>query len=300
MEPRPASDESKGLFARLSVFAGSFSLAASEEVRGRPRRARNASSTSGLLKPIGDDRFLLLETIREFAREQLEATGGADECQRRHAEFLAQLAEEAYHRFDAEEEWSARLEPDHDDLRAALEWRAEHDPPARWIWPGARLVLPRTHIWRRKRRLEEALARFEGAGRARARALTWVGAIAGWLGDVELGDAKLREGIARWRELGDEAEAASALDLLGWSLFHFLSAGRDEESLAAFEESLAIRRQLGDRAGELRALAGVCQLLVAMGEVDRAGRSPSSCSSCRAAAISAPSTLPTTTWPTVR
>ena len=96
-----------------------------------------------------------------------------------------------------------------------------------------------------------------------------MGAIAGWLGDVELGDAKLREGIARWRELGDEAEAASALDLLGWSLFHFLSAGRDDESLA-FEESLAIRRQLGDRAGELRALAGVCQLLVAMGEVDRA------------------------------
>jgi tetratricopeptide (TPR) repeat protein len=215
----------------------------------------------------------MLETIREFAREQLEATGEADERRRRHAEFLGRLAEEAYsQRFDAEEEWSARLELDHDDLRAALEWCAKHDSDGAlelagalgWFW------LSHSHLAEGKRRLEEALARFEGAGRTRARALTWAGALAGWVGDVERGEARLREGVALWRELADEREVASALDLLGWSLFHFVSAGRDEESLEAFEESLAIWRQLGDRPGELRALVGVCQLLVALGEVDRA------------------------------
>jgi hypothetical protein len=265
-------EESKRLFARLSVFAGSFPLVASEEVCDADLDGLATLVDVGLLKPIGDDRFLLLETIREFAREQLESTGEAGEWRRRHAESFRQLAEEAHsHRFDAEEEWSARLELDHDDLRVALEWLAEHDPEAAlelagalgWFW------LSHSHLAEGKRRLEDALARFEGSGRTRARALTWAGSLAGWVGD-ERGEAKLREGVALWRELGDEAEAAAALDLLGWSLFHFVSAGRDEESLAAFEESLAIWRRLVDRSGERRALVGVCQLLVAMGKVDRA------------------------------
>jgi predicted ATPase/class 3 adenylate cyclase len=267
------SDESKELFARLSVFAGGFPLAASEEVCDADLDRLATLVDVGLLKPIGDDRFLMLETIREFAREQLETTGEADDWRRRHADFFGQLAEEAYsQRFDAEEEWSTRLELDHDDLRAALEWRAEDDPESAlalaaalgWFW------LSHSHLAEGKRRLEDALARFDGAGRKRARALTWAGALAGWVGDVEGGDAKLREGVALWRELDDEREVAAALDLLGWSLFHFVSAGRDEESLEAFEESLAIWRRLGDRPGELRALVGVCQLLVALGEVDRA------------------------------
>jgi predicted ATPase/class 3 adenylate cyclase len=266
-------EESKKLFARLSVFAGSFPLVASEEVCDADLDGLASLVDLGLLKPIGDDRFLMLETIREFAREQLESTGEAGECRRRHAESFRQLAETAYsHRFDAEEEWSGRLELDHDDLRAALEWCAEHDPGGGlqlagalgWFW------LSHSHLAEGKRRLEDALARFEGAGPTRARALTWAGALSGWLGEVESGEAKVREGVALWHELHNEEEAASALELLGWSLFHFLTAGRDEESLAAFEESLAIRRQLGDRPGELRALAGVGQLLVAMGDVDRA------------------------------
>src|SRR6185312_16135748 len=105
-----------------------------------------------------------------------------------------------------------------------------------------------SHLAEGKRQLEDALARSAAAGPTRARALTWAGALAGWLGDVERGEATLREGVALWRELGDEAEVAAALDLLGWSLFHFLTAGRDEESLEAFEESLAIWQQLDDRS----------------------------------------------------
>jgi predicted ATPase/class 3 adenylate cyclase len=263
-------EASKELFARLSVFAGSFPLEAAEEVCDADIDGLATLVDLGLLKPIGDDRFLMLETIREFAREQLEE---ADDWRRRHAEFFARLAEEAYtRRFDAEEEWSTRLELDHDDLRAALEWRAEHDTAGAlelagalgWFW------LSHSHLAEGKRQLEDALARSAAAGRTRARALTWAGALAGWLGDVERGEARLREGVALWRELGDETEVAAALDLLGWSLFHFLTAGRDEESLEAFEESLAIWQQLGDRSGERRGLVGVCQILVAMGQVDRA------------------------------
>jgi tetratricopeptide (TPR) repeat protein len=74
--------------------------------------------------------------------------------------------------------------------------------------------------------------------------------------------------VARWRELGDPSETAAALDALGWLLFY-----DDDDvaaSLAAFEEELAIWLELGDEAGEIRARGGVCQGLVALGEVERA------------------------------
>ena len=212
----------------------------------------------------------MLETIREFAREQLEA----DEWHRRHADYFARLAEDAYsHRFEAEEEWSTRLELDHDDLRAALEWRDEHDPEGAlelagalgWFW------LSHSHLAEGKRRLDDALARFAGTGRTRARALCR-GQVRSQAGSATSSAARRRS--AKESRSGassaTETEVAAALDLLGWSLFHFLTAGRDEESLEAFEESLAIWRQLGDSSGERRGLVGVCQMLVAMGEVERA------------------------------
>ncbi len=82
------------------------------------------------------------------------------------------------------------------------------------------------------------------------------------------GSAQLEEAIALWRDLGDRDELASALDSLGWLLVY--DAGDEAGALAAFEQSLELRRELGDTAGETRALVGVCQVLVALGDVERA------------------------------
>ena len=116
------------LFGRLSVFSGSFSLEAAEEVCGAELDDLGALVDYSLVKPIGEDRFFMLETIGEYGRERLEDGNEGDELRRRHADFFSALAEEAYRRrFDAEVEWSERLESDHDDLRAALDWLPEHD-----------------------------------------------------------------------------------------------------------------------------------------------------------------------------
>jgi tetratricopeptide (TPR) repeat protein len=79
---------------------------------------------------------------------------------------------------------------------------------------------------------------------------------------------RLEQAVGRWRELGDRKEAAAALESLGWLLVY--DAGDDVASLAAFEEAYSIRQDLTDRAGETRALVGVCQVLVALGEAERA------------------------------
>ena len=72
----------------------------------------------------GEPRFVMLETLREFGLEQLEASGEQDTIRRRHANFFLALAEQAEARLESAEqvEWMNRMEQEHDNLRAALEW----------------------------------------------------------------------------------------------------------------------------------------------------------------------------------
>ena len=108
-----------------------------------------------------------------------------------------------------------------------------------WFW------LSHSHLAEGRRRLTDALARSRSEGSVRAAALTALGGIASWEGDADHGPAWIGEGIARWRELGDVAELAYALETLGWGLFLL---GDNLPSLAAFEESLELRRTSGDSA----------------------------------------------------
>jgi predicted ATPase/class 3 adenylate cyclase len=255
------------LFARLSVFAGNFPLDAAEEVCDADLDGLASLVDYSLVKPVGDDRFLMLETIGEYASERLAESGRADEVQRRHAESFAALAEVAYRqRFTAEAEWVARLELDHDDLRSALDWLEAHDPARAldlagalgWFW------LSHGHLIEGRGRLADAAA--AAPGRTRARALTASGALVARYGDAARGRAEVEEAVELWRELEDRAELAAALATLGWLLIY--DAGDDPASLLAFEQSLELRRELGDRDGEKQSLAGVAQLHVALGDVD--------------------------------
>jgi predicted ATPase/class 3 adenylate cyclase len=259
------------LHARLGVFAGGVSLEAAEAVCGAELDTLAALVDSSLLRPIGDDRLLMLETVREYALERLETLQAVDEVCRRHAEFFALLAEDAYRgRVEAEEEWSRRLDEEQDNLRAALDWLADRDADASlrvagalgWFW------LSRALVGEGRSRLETTLAGSAAGGAARARALAAAGALAGRGGDAELGRELLEQGVALWRELGERAEEAATLIALGWFLVY--DAQDEEASLCAFEESSALFRDLGDSTGETLALVGAGQALVALGEVERA------------------------------
>jgi non-specific serine/threonine protein kinase len=185
--------------------------------------------------------------------------------------FFHALAERAYAgRFDDEVEWSTRLETDHDDLRAALDWLSKADPDRAlelagalgWFW------LSRGLLHEGSGRLAGALTASDVGGRARARALTSSGALRARNGEAATGVAQLDAAVASWRELGALDECASALDALGWALIY--DANEDAPALAAFEGSLRLRRESDDEPGMTRALVGIAQVLVAMGETDRA------------------------------
>ncbi len=117
-------DEAKRLFRRLAVFAGGFRLEAAEEVCDAHMESLGALVDMSLLKPAAGGRFLMLETLREYAAEQLEASGEGDEIRRRHATYLAELVPRlaGAWRTGKDAASAAQLEAEAANIRAAADW----------------------------------------------------------------------------------------------------------------------------------------------------------------------------------
>ena len=136
----------KRLFCRVSVFAGGWTLEAAEavgagegigedDVLDLVSRLVEKSLVVASATPGGDLRYRMLEPVRQYGRERLEATAKMAACpeemeaaRRRHATWYLALAEEAEPKLVGAEQagWLERLETEHDNLRAALEWFLVH------------------------------------------------------------------------------------------------------------------------------------------------------------------------------
>jgi predicted ATPase len=136
----PAAE--RALFARLGVFAGSFSLPAAEAIGAEPPGQDQAGPVmdtlgslvdSSLVRPqtrLGEPRFALLETIRQYALERLADSGDWVQTHDRHAAYFQALAEpdDADLTGPGQLAWLDRLETEHDNLWAAISWLAGHGP----------------------------------------------------------------------------------------------------------------------------------------------------------------------------
>ena len=178
------------LFGRLAVFSGGRTLEAIEAICDAegdlPVDAFEGVSSlldKSLLRqeegPNGEPRFVMLETVHEFAREKLRQSAEAEEIKRVHAEYFLTLAEEAYPELRGPDqlEWLERLEAEHDNMRAALSWaleRKEAEVALRlggalwWFWSV------RGYHSEGRRWLEAALA-IEGRGSPEVRAMALAG-----------------------------------------------------------------------------------------------------------------------------
>jgi tetratricopeptide (TPR) repeat protein len=205
-------------------------------------------------QPDGEFRFGMLETIREYALEQLAASGEAPAIQQRHAEFcLAFTVECNRHIAGPEQEiFLDRLETELDNMLSALTW-SKADPSR--IEIGLRLAEQLYLIWNRSGRLSEGrawltgmLAMPEAASYPewRVNALRAAGRLATRQGDYVAATALLEESIAASRELGDKNKLAKSL----WTLADTRRLQNDPEgALPLLEESLTLVRELGDNFG---------------------------------------------------
>ena len=223
----------KMLFGRLGVFSGGATLEAIEAVcdaRGDlPADVLDGVSSlldKSLLRQEegagGEPRFVMLETIHEFAQEKLEESGEAEAMKRAHAEYFLALAEEAEPMLWGPEDaaWLDRLEQEHDNMRAALSWAIEHEEAElalrlggalRWFW------YMEGYYGEGRRWLEAALGKDGGAAaEARARALEGVGWLASSQGDLDRAQAAAEEGLKLSTEAGlGDVVAADLQNVLG-------------------------------------------------------------------------------------
>jgi predicted ATPase/class 3 adenylate cyclase len=275
-------DGARRLLDRLSVFRGGFDLEMAEQVCGpadeiggdvldrigelvdqslvRPDDIGVGPRRDGTSTAAGP-RFTMLETIREFANEMLQAGGEAEAIGDRHAAAMLAFAQRAAPELSGADQrtWLERLEGEHDNMRAALDWSISRPDPVL----GVRLAFALWRFWQQRGYLNEARARFDQLDAQgwklepvdRARFAEAYGGVGYWQSDVAIATRYYNQALELWRDIGDQREIANALFNRAYADMVVVMGGNIEGAnlepmRAMLEEALALYRELGDAGGE--------------------------------------------------
>jgi tetratricopeptide (TPR) repeat protein len=254
------SPDEQALFRRIGVFTGPSSLGAAEAVAhaAGPLGLDTLAGLESLVEASlvrsghelgGDPMFTTLETIREFALEELNRSGETETTRRAHAAYFRALAESAepHLRGPQQQRWLDALQTEHDELRSALSWCLESGDIATamrlagalwWFWQV------RGHIAEGRNWLELVLGKISSAPPALlARLLEGAGLLAFLQGDYTQAWAYHQQTLGLRRKLGDRQGAAAALA----NLATVLNAMREyERAKVLYIEALEIFREGGD------------------------------------------------------
>jgi predicted ATPase/DNA-binding winged helix-turn-helix (wHTH) protein len=272
-------ENEKALLARLSVFAGGFSLQAAaavcldgdeEQALELVQRLVDASLVVTEERE-GEMRYRLLETVREYARQRLEDVAERDPAERSHAEWCLALAEQAEPELTGERQtpWFSTLEREHDNLRAALA-HAEWEPESR-----LRLAVAMTRFWYVRGHLTEARTWLEHALEQAGepplplyrRALTAGASFALLQGDYGVATELAEKGLAAARESGEPPYVANALSNLGAIV---LAAGDYDRAADLLDEAVTLARKVGDERIAALAINNRGDLALTLGNYEEA------------------------------
>ncbi|HEY8285168.1 MAG TPA: tetratricopeptide repeat protein, partial [Chloroflexota bacterium] len=286
----------KALFRRLAVFAGGCTLDAVEAVcvgvrsagvdrsaalRGDPLDWLESLVAKNLLgqgssPSLAEPRFTMLETVREFGIEMLEASEEVSLIRDRHLDWCVTLAEEGEAGLQTPDQaaWLGRIQAELANLRSAIQWAAAPEAPDARAQSGLRLAASLWRFWQMRGQVSEGrawIAAFVGRqdieAPLRARAGTAAGNLALLQGDLPGAGALLDQALTLWRALGDPRGIAGTLNSLGQvALFQ----GAPERAQPLFEEGLALQRELGDPRAIATLLTNLGNLAHSRGQYARA------------------------------
>jgi len=265
-------DDDRRVFARFSAFAGGATLDAIQAVVFDPgERADALDAIASLVdkslvrqetQADGEPRFRMLETIREYAIEQLDARGETEQQRERHAAWVLAFAERHASTVFGDEQRVAldAFERDHDNIRAAIAWAmttGRVDTAMRVFAATWRFWQMRGYLAEGREQADRILAGpTEGVDpEVRAAALEAAGGIAYWQADMGASQAWYAEALALARAAGDDARTANAL--YNMSFAYALTEDEMEEARAIAIEAVELYRRVGDEAGIGRALWGL-------------------------------------------
>ena len=266
----------QALFRRLAVFVGGWTFEAAEGIckdEGGRQKDEKVHPSSLILHPSevldtltalvnkslvqrrdvdGETRFTLLETIREYALEKLQAGEESDTFKQRHAEYYLALVEQASQHFaDAEQiGWSNRLRPEYNNLRATLEWlleRGDADECLRFVGAVWQSWHNLWHLGEGRHWLEQALANTQHRTASESRrigALNGAGILAYLQCDYVAARAYHDQALARARATDDKWGIAYSLYGLGNPA---MNQGDYVCAATAGPEGLALARETGDK-----------------------------------------------------
>jgi tetratricopeptide (TPR) repeat protein len=265
--------DEQALFRRLSVFADGCSFESAEEVAGAdPDVLQSLLDKSLLRRRIGTvgPRFWMLETIREFAGEQLTAAGEAGDMKRRHLDHYTALAYAGFDETLLGNDDLDRLEEERENLRVAFDLALEIEPEL--ALELGRRVMP---SWMRRgdfregrERLAAALSRAPHApGLARAWALRAAAVLASQQSDLTVADSLGYEALALFQELGDQRGMGWTLNVLGWNA---MARGDYGEARRLYEEAADAHSDPGDEQLQRRALMLLANVETVDGDYARA------------------------------
>jgi predicted ATPase len=266
------NENERVLFRQLSVFAGGCSVDAVQAVEAAAGDHAAHISTWDRLESLldksflrevedtnGQPRFVMLELLREFGSEQLQASGEQGTIRNRHANFFLGLAEQAEASLESTEQvqWMDRLEQEHDNLRAALEWSKTAEGMEQLC---LRLAGALGHFWEMRGYISEGRERLsavlstkgaQGQTPERATLLARAAELAYRQSDYPATTSLAEESLAIHRKLGDKEGMASTLIKLGNAA---TERGNYAAASRSLEEALSIWRERKDKHGTARAL----------------------------------------------
>jgi predicted ATPase/DNA-binding CsgD family transcriptional regulator len=262
------SERERKVFRRLSVFAGGWTLEASEVVVSDEsvgesevlellsELVEKSLAIAELTAESGGVRYRLLDSIRQYAQEKLEQSGEAEDVMQAHAEYFLALAEEAEPELigPREAEWFELLEEELDNFRAALSWASEHGEAELGLRLAGSLMsfwLTEGHYGEGRGWVEGALTR-EGStsALARAKALGAASLLASRQGDQARAKGAAEEGLRLSKEAGIEHSREPFFPGGNPATFFpnlmanvAMNEGDPERAMALGEEGLALAQQ---------------------------------------------------------
>jgi predicted ATPase/class 3 adenylate cyclase len=248
-------EEEQRLFAGLAVFRGGCRLESAEEVCEADLDTLQSLVDKSLVRHT-EERFWMLETIRDYALERLEASGTAGRIRRRHADHLLEMARDLSpdlargHKLALD-----RVEADLDNIRSALRWALDVDEVTLALDLAGELGnfwIDRDHEPEARRWFEEAFERDAAVpDPVRGKGLMCLGIACAYTGSEALAINIYGEALRLFEGLGDDASIAWAIGRMG-DARHAL--GEIEEARLSLEKSLALSEQVGDQALRLSAV----------------------------------------------
>lgn len=246
------------LFRRLSIFAGGCTYEAAEAICNfsdnidilRGLESLIDHSLVGQSETDAEPRFIMLQTIHDYAVKKLESSGELDELRRQHLDFYAQLAEEAQQFLELAEQnlWLDRLERDYDNFSAAIRCAIDLQDAQQ----GVRLAQALRLFWFSRgylsegRRLMSELLSLPMESSSRAVLLDCAGFLARYHGDFATAELHISEGLAISRQIGDQHAIADSLANAG---FVYLQQDLLDQAREVYTEALAIYHENSNEQG---------------------------------------------------